>query len=108
MAQRNFGDGALRLVGPTTATTSAVASIIPVRTITAQVTAPTTGATGSITLDGSLDGQTFVSLLAATTFLIGTTATLVTTTSVDLITNIKASFTITGTTIDTAIFVAGR
>ena len=112
MAQRNFGSGALRLISPTTATgVSDVASINPVQTVTAQVVA-TSGATGTIAVDGSLDGTQFFAAIAATTFLAPTAAsglsTFVTSTSTHIFTHLRANLSVTGTTKDVTIFVVGR
>ena len=109
MAQRNFGAGALRLIGPTTATgVSDPASISPVQTVTAQVVAATTAVTGTFSVQGSLDGTGFVNAIAATTFLTGTTGTFVTSTSTHIFTNLRVNLSVTGTTEDVSIFVAGR
>lgn len=109
MAQRNFGSGALRLIGPTTATgVSSVASITPVLRVTAQVVGATTGATGTVSVQGSLDGANFMNAIAATTFRTGTTGTFITSTSTHLFTNLRANLSVTGTTEDISIFVAGR
>jgi hypothetical protein len=109
MAQRNFGSGALRLIGPTTATgLSDVASISPVQTVTAQVVCATTGATGTFSIQGSLDGSGFVNAIAATTFITGTTGTFVTSTTTHIFTNLRINLSVTGTTKDVSILVAGR
>lgn len=111
MARSNFGDGALRLIGPTTAIgVSNIASIVPVQTVTVQVVAASSGVTGTIGVDGSLDGTQFGAVVAATTFRtpVGGTAVFMTSTSADLLTQLRANLSVTGTTEDISIFVAGR
>lgn len=105
MPKRNFGEGALRLLGPTTSTGyGAAASIKPSQTVTAQAAASL--GTGSFVVEGSLDGVTWTGVIAATTFPVG--GRTVSSTSANLITNIRASFTVTGSTEDLSLYVAGR
>jgi len=119
MAQRNFGSGALRLISPTTATgVSATASINPVQTITTQVVAGSSGVTGTIAVEGSLDGSQFFTAISATTFrsstaggvalVNGPVATFLTSTSTHIYTHLRANLSVTGTTEDITVFVVGR
>jgi hypothetical protein len=110
MARKNFGDGALRLIGPTTATGfSDVASIKPISTITAQIVASSSAITGTIAVDGSLDGNVFAEILAATTFRTPASGTVfMTSTSADAFTNLRANLVVTGSTEDISIYIAGR
>lgn len=112
MARKNFGDGALRLIGPTTAVgVSDVGSINPVQTVTAQVVAGSSGVTGTIAVDGSLDGTLFFTAIAASTFRTSTAggnATMITSTSTHIYTQLRANLSVTGTTEDISIFIAGR
>lgn len=107
MARRNFGAGALRVLGPTTSTGtwSDPASTPPVQLVTAQVTSESTGATGTFTVQGCLDGSNWSTVISATTFADGIT---VTSTAGDLYTNLRAQFTVTGTTVETSIYLAGK
>ena len=106
MARKNFGDGALRLLGPTTSTGFGLAaSITPSQTVTAQAPLSTLGS-GSFTVQGSLDGVTWTELIAATTY--GSTGITVSSTSVDLFTQVRAALTVSGTTVGQSLFVAGR
>jgi formate/nitrite transporter FocA (FNT family) len=105
MARKNFGDGALRLLGPTTSTGFGLAaSIAPSQTLTAQASA--SAATGSFTVQTSLDGVTWSTLIGASTFPVA--GITVSSTSVDLFTQVRAAFTIAGSTADMSLFVAGR
>ena len=110
MARLNFGDGALRLIGPTTATgVGSVASIKPISTITAQIVSSSSAITGTLAVDGSLDGTVFASILAATTFRTPASGTVfMTSTSADAFTQLRANLVVTGSTNDISIFVAGR
>lgn len=105
MPRKNFGDGALRLLGPTTSTGYGTgASITPSQTVTAQAAAGP--GTGTFIVEGSLDGVTWSGIISATTFPIG--GITATSTSVDLVTQLRASFTVNGSTEDQSLFVAGR
>lgn len=110
MARRNFGDGALRLISATTATgVSDVGSIRPVQLITAQVLADSSAVTGTIAVDGSLDGTQFFSVIAATTFRTPASgAVFLSSTSPHLLTQLRANLSVTGTTEDIDVFVVGR
>ena len=111
MPRRNFGGGALRLIGPTTATgVSDVASISPVQTVTVQVVTASSGVTGTVSVDGGLDGTAFVAVVAATTFLSSTAASvaLISSTSANLLTQLRANLSVTGTTEDVSVFVTGK
>jgi hypothetical protein len=112
MARKNFGDGALRLIGPTTAVgASDSASITPVQTVTAQVVAGSSGVTGTVAVEGSLEGTLYFTAIAASTFRTSTAggeATMITSTSTHLFTQLRANLSVTGTTEDITIFVTGR
>jgi hypothetical protein len=112
MARKNFGDGALRLIGPTTAVgVSDSASITPVQTVTAQVVAGSSGVTGTVAVEGSLEGNLYFTAIAASTFRTSTaggSATMITSTSTHIYTHLRANLSVTGTTEDITIFVAGR
>ena len=102
--KRNFGEGALRILGPTTSTGySLAASIKPVQTITAQVVG---GGVGSFVVEGSLDGANWTTVISASTF--SAAGITVTSTSTNLITNLRASFTVNSSTVDSSLFLAGR
>lgn len=104
MPRRNFGDGALRLISQTTSTGWFQASISPVQTITAQAVGP---GTGTFIVEGSLDGANWTGVIAATTFPTG--GRTVSSTSANLITNIRASFSVTGgSTEGSSLLIAGR
>jgi hypothetical protein len=105
MARKNFGDGALRLLGPSTSTGYGdAASITPSQTITA-VAAAGPG-TGSFAVDVGLDGVTWTTLIAASTFPVA--GRTVSSTSVNLFTQVRASFTVNASTEDQTLHVAGR
>jgi len=105
MARRNFGDGALRLLGPTTSTGwGDTAGITPSRVLTA--VAQASAGTGSFTVQTTIDSVTWSTLIAATTY--PTAGITVTSTSLHLFTNIRAAFTVQATTEDQSLFVVGR
>lgn len=105
MARKNFGDGALRLLGPSTSTGyGTVASINPSQLVTAQAIA--SAGTGSFLVEGSLDGVTWTGLIGATTF--STAGITASSTSANLFTQVRASFTVNGSTEPQSLFVAGR
>lgn len=105
MARRNFGDGALRLLGPSTSTGyGPTASINPSLILAAQAAAST--GTGSFVVDVSLDGVTFKNIIAATTY--STAGITVAGASTSLFTQVRAAFTVSATTVDQSLFIAGR
>jgi hypothetical protein len=102
--RRNFGEGALRLLGPTTSTGYGLpASIKPVTQITAQASG---GGVGSFVVEGSLNAVTWFTVIAASTFPV--TGRTVTATSTHVVTNLRASFTLNSSTTPSSLFVAGR
>ena len=102
--RKNFGEGALMLLGPTTSTGAGnSASIKPVQKITAQVVG---GGVGSFTIDGSLDAANWTNLVAATTFSVA--GITVSSTSLHLVTNLRATLTLNASTAPTTVYVAGR
>ena len=108
---RNFNNGALRLINATSSTgVSEVFHITPVVTASIQVTG-TSGATGTVLLQGSLDGNLFAPAIAATTFITSTAggvATIMTSTSTHLYTQLQANLTVTGTTEKISVYVTGK
>jgi hypothetical protein len=101
---RSLHEGAIRIIPQTTGTgTYYTQSSQPVRLITVQAAGP---GTGTFEVDGSLDGTNWTAVIAATTF--PTAGRTVSSTSLDLITNVRARFTVTGgSTAGSALFITG-